>query len=614
MQQRVIQGSIVRMTDPRNVPHDKCDPNEIALKSFFLGPQAENAGWVFDLIHTVFIRWADWRRSLFPEDGCAITEENKSTPEFIARKDRFERVALNLLKRFEDEMPKFSPRYVGHMFSEISLPALVGHVITLLHNPNNVSGEASKVGIKIESEAVQALLKMVGYPLESGTGHFTSGGTIANFEALTRAHARISLWMSLDAVLSSREGTKSFNPFQAAHMGWKKCDELFKKCEEEKVDATTLASWSFERANPYSVFRKFEKLTGDEFLGPVILVPENKHYSWKKGARFLGMGDESLWPVALDAQGKLSLSSLKSLVTRARAECRPVLLVVSVAGTTEFGGIDPVDRVQDFLDELEARDGIHIWHHVDAAYGGFFRTLALGESTSLGKSVLNALIAIPRSTSITLDPHKLGYVPYASGAFLAREKRNYYFSTFDDAPYLAFNENEDPGPYTLEGSRSAAGAVATWMTAQTMGLDEKGYGLLLERTIRSRKMLEEALGASGLSIRIAPGCDTNVVCFTCALPGEPLSASNERTLRVYERFSAKSQGGFIVSKTTLRWKSYGEYLTQWIPDWGAVKDRDEVVLVRMCLMNPFFGSVETKVNYLHLFVDSLAEVLEGLKR
>jgi len=586
----------------------KCDPNEVALKSFFLGPQAENASWMVQLVQTLFSRWADWRRSLFPEDGCAISERDKVTPEFVERKEKFEKVALNLLKRFESEVPKFSPRYAGHMFSEISLPALVGHLITLLHNPNNISGESSKVGIKLENEAIQSLLRMAGFSIESGTGHFTSGGTIANFEAMTRAHARSSLWLALGAALSAHDREKKFDPFQAAHMGWEKYDELLIESNRLGIQTDRINAFNFEISNPHLVYKKIEELTQREFLGPVVLVPENKHYSWKKAVRFLGMGDESLWSIDLDREGKLAVSSLKALVAKARVAGRPILLVVSVVGTTELGSIDPVDEVQDYLDEFGRKERITIWHHLDAAFGGFFRTLNLDDSL-MSEKACKALIAFPRSCSVTLDPHKLGYVPYASGAFLAKNRRDYYFKAYSDAPYIDFNEKVDRGAYTIEGSRSAGGAVATWMTAETMGLDQQGYGLLLERTIRIRKDLEKRLQCSGLPLKLAPGCDTNVLCFSCARPYESLSTINQRTLKVYENFSSQKGGAFIVSKTHLRWKSYGEYLDEWTNEWSAGIDCDEIVLIRMCLMNPFFESQEMGTNFSESFLQSLSDVL-----
>lgn len=59
------------------------------------------------------------------------------------------------------------------------------------------------------------------------------------------------------------------------------------------------------------VLNKLKEKTGRDFLGPIILVPENKHYSWIKGVSLMGLGKESYWPVELDAFGRLSASDLK---------------------------------------------------------------------------------------------------------------------------------------------------------------------------------------------------------------------------------------------------------------------------------------------------------------
>ncbi len=285
-------------------------------------------------------------------------------------------------------------------------------------------------------------------------------------------------------------------------------------------------------------------------------------------------------------------------------------MVVSVVGTTEQGGVDPVHKVQDVLDHWRKGSGIHIWHHVDAAYGGYLRTLDLKNTPSLSLQNRNALTALPRVDSITLDPHKLGYVPYASGAFLTRDKRDYYFSTFDDAPYIDFDETQDRGPYTIEGSRSAAGAVATWMTAKTMGLNPDGYGLLLERTIRICKELGSKITKQALPVQLAPGCDTNILCFACAKTGEEISKSNLRTLRVFERFSPKhDESAFIVSKTALHWNTHSTYLDKWTRSWGARRDTDELILIRMTMMNPFFASREMTVNYADEYIQELLRVL-----
>ncbi len=587
-----------------------CDPSEIALKSLFMGPQAENAPWVLEILNGVFEEWIRWRRSLFPEDGVAVSIQNQREPGFVERRARFQETTDELMTRFEKEVPKFSPRYIGHMFSEISLPALVGHIATLLHNPNNISGESSRVGIQIEREAIGFLSEMIGFEVNSTEGHFTSGGTVANLEALVRARSRYALWMSAAAALTAAGRLPKFDPFSAAHMGWKVFESRMQALREAQVPDAAVAAWNMELANPLELHSKLSALSGSSFLGPVLLVPENMHYSWKKGAHLLGLGSAALWSIELDERGRSSVAHVRKLLAEAEQAGRPVLLVVSVVGTTELGTVDPVDRIQDVLDEWCSEKGIEIWHHVDAAFGGFFCSLDLERSRVMNEGTARSLGAIRRANSVTLDPHKLGYVPYSSGAFLSRDRRDYYFRTFEDAPYIDFDSKVDRGPYTLEGSRSAAGAVATWMTAKTVGLGPSGYGLLLERTIRIRRDLALRFETERLPVQVAPGADTNILCFHCGRDGEPLSVSNRRTLEVFESFTYKKNGDFIVSKTTLRDESYGAYLEKWEESWSAKRDVDQVVLIRLCLMNPFFESIESSVDYAELFVQCLRQSLD----
>jgi glutamate/tyrosine decarboxylase-like PLP-dependent enzyme len=219
-----------------------------------------------------------------------------------------------------------------------------------------------------------------------------------------------------------------------------------------------------------------------------------------------------------------------------------------------------------------------------------------------------ALRAVGRADSVTLDPHKLGYVPFASGALLVRTRRD-YFVRGTVAPYVQFDESADKGPYTVEGSRSSCGAAATWMTARTTGLDAEGYGRILRRTLLSKRKLEAALRASGLPIRIAPGGDSNILCFTVAPAGEALTRSNERVDRLYRELPERKENPFFVSMTRLGWEAYGPLLRTFVGDWGAVVDAREVHFLRICIMNPFFDSIETKTDFLRDFVGSLEDFL-----
>lgn len=572
-----------------------CRSAEISLKGLFLGPQAENHEWVAQQIATLLESWFDWRRNFYPEDGRAISVEDMRTVDFQERRKHMEDVLKNLTARFEAEIPKFSPRYIGHMFSEISLPALFGHILTLLHNPNNISGESSKVGVFIEDEAIQALSSMCGFP--AGVGHFTSGGTIANFEAICRARARSFTWMA--AGLAAGENSV----FRSSLCGWDHYDSL---SEAQRTDAVNFHPLE---GNPYQVANRISQKTQRPFLGPVILVPEHKHYSWVKAANVFGLGAESFWAVQTDNQGRLDVHDLENKILEAERADRPILMIVSVLGSTELGMIDPIHKVQALLDHYRHTKGWHFWHHVDAAYGGFLCSLPGPDhsvSNVLSEESRHAISAVAQTTSLTIDPHKLGYVPYSSGAFLAAFRRDYFQKSFG-APYVDFNTRQDKGPFTLEGSRSAAGAVATWMSAKCIGLNQEGYGKIIARTILLKTEFEENLVKQIVHLRLAPAPDSNLLAFCMARPGESLTQTNLRTLQLYESFHKDPAKSFFVSKTKLYQKNYTAYIKNFVSTWQGLIDTDELVLIRLCIMNPFFKSKEMNTDYQKLFIRSLNE-------
>ncbi|MBK8201607.1 MAG: hypothetical protein IPK68_04570 [Bdellovibrionales bacterium] len=179
----------------------KCDPRDIAFKALFLGAQAENGPWFQKKWQEILARWIEWRKDLFPEDGPVISKDDQRVSQFQKSQSEIDVYVDRLFHLLEGETPKFTPRYLGHMVSETSMPALLGHVTALLHNANNTSKESSKIGIELETEAICDFLKMVGFNIKLGQGHFTSGGTLANLESMWRALFRLDRNMALGLYL-----------------------------------------------------------------------------------------------------------------------------------------------------------------------------------------------------------------------------------------------------------------------------------------------------------------------------------------------------------------------------------------------------------------------------
>lgn len=567
----------------------------------FPGFHAENEAWLRGEVLSVLDQWFDWRKGLWgDEPGSAPATAPAESAE---RREGLSRHLAELCEALTAETPTFTPRYIGHMKAEVSSPALLGWLAAMLHNPNNTSREASKVGTVVEAEAIAMLAAMVGYDPTTAQGHFTSGGTVANFEAVWRARYRLDHWLSLGLCVAERTG-EPLDLFASAHMGWDRFREL---CTEHGLTDVDLRRCSAAAGVPADVWRRLSQAAGRDYQGPVLLVPGHKHYSWLKAANLFGLGEASLWTVDLDDEGRLDVNDLERLLRRAEAAARPVLMAVGVTGTTEMGGIDPLDRLYGRLDHWESERGLHVWRHVDAAYGGFFCALLGGaDEAALAPARIRALRAIGRADSVTIDPHKLGYVPYACGAVLTRDAARYAVSAFD-APYLDRPELGD-GKWssTLEGSRSAAGAAATWLSGRAIGFGPSGLGALVAETVRVRRAFEAALGAAVPEIRFVSPADTNIVCFSAARHGESLSSANRRTLALFEHIHRSPD--FSVSKTTLG-ADYAPVIARHVGSFGGVVDAPEMALIRCVFMNPYWADPKARAA---LFPAFIALVQEGL--
>ena len=78
-----------------------------------------------------------------------------------------------------------------------------------------------------------------------------------------------------------------------------------------------------------------------------------------------------------------------------------------------------------------------------------------------------AFAALGGTDSVTVDPHKLGYLPFGAGAFVCRDHRamgllaehaDYVFHCAADDDYMT--RYRAPGQYIPEGSKSGAMAAA----------------------------------------------------------------------------------------------------------------------------------------------------------
>lgn len=137
---------------------------------------------------------------------------------------KMEEVILKTAEKMQDNYPYFHPLFVGQMLKPPHPIAKAAYMLAMWINPNNHAMDGSKASSPMEKEVVSDLAKMFGW--EAHLGHLTSGGTMANLEALWVAgnlhpdkiilasdqahytHARISdvLKLKLENVASDSQG------------------------------------------------------------------------------------------------------------------------------------------------------------------------------------------------------------------------------------------------------------------------------------------------------------------------------------------------------------------------------------------------------------------------
>jgi tyrosine decarboxylase/aspartate 1-decarboxylase len=175
-----------------------------------------------------------------------------------------------------------------------------------------------------------------------------------------------------------------------------------------------------------------------------IVVPASAHFSFDKIGDLLCL---EVRKAELDDDLKVDLGSVESLV-----DCNTVALV-GIAGTTEFGQVDPIES----LARLASERGIHM--HVDAAFGGFVLPFLEGD--------WRWDFRVKGVSSITIDPHKMGMSTIPAGGLLFRgqdcmnalETETHYLTKARQA--------------SLTGTRSGAAAAATY--AVMMNLGREGF-------------------------------------------------------------------------------------------------------------------------------------------
>lgn len=521
-----------------------------AHSTWFLGPKAEyQETWERFIIY-ILRDHIHWRKNYYPNDNAIITRSSirENEPWMDALSDELDK----LLADFKVNNPVFSPRYLAHMISEQSLPSVLGYFAGLLYNANNIDRESSPVAVPMELETGRMISKMIGYDPDRSYSHITSGGTVANIEALwvARTIKFIPFMIREFCVLNSlnfkiHTPNSEYIPIQecdnrtllaltsheAIHMN-RNLIKYMVECHDFSAEQAhtqiakhiEVSEFNVIKQGLYKILRKLD-------VEPVIFVSPSAHYSIKKAANILGYGEAAVRTIDVDASFRINVDKLEDALV-SLSDNQYVAAVVAISGTTEEGAIDPLHRIVELRERLGQEHNRSFWLHIDSAWGGYMRTLFCGydiptnlslkEQAALYRTKINevrdhssieqlwvndpeiylSMMSYPEADSVTIDPHKQGYIPYSAGIVSFRDSvvtehikqdAHYVFNEKVNVDYNQAPIITNVGSYILEGSKSSAAAASCYLAHKSIPLTLEGHGKIIKSTLQSTITLQRLM-------------------------------------------------------------------------------------------------------------------------
>ena len=452
-----------------------------------LGPKSENEDLLLNLTKRVITDYAHWRRNYFPDDPIAFGPKIKRKFEEETERLMHELdIALSEMRR---SFPFHSPRYIAHQQSETTLPSLLGLFLGTLYNTNIVTPESGSVTVDWEVDACNALLRMLGFRPspnphsvdtpeafkqyeeqlrhEFGWCHLTSGGTLANIEALWVARivtyfplavkdACIRHDIALDIKLA--DGTESdIRKVDAMDLlGLKPNESIYllgrftsavqssdvAASSDHNGNVSSLA-WQLINESPFAPARGIQDAAKQHT--PVIFTSGAAHYSIQKAAELLGIGSDAVVRVDMDEHFRLSIPDLRNKITDAIRNRRAIIAVVGMIGTTEEGSVEPIHDILALRKTFETEMRQSFWLHVDGAWGGFIRSLFVDASVSGTRRVPFSLFS-RRIFDLNRElqmPDPSPESPDALGAWLEALWKRYATSPEEDIPAVLLESLEN---------------------------------------------------------------------------------------------------------------------------------------------------------------------------
>jgi L-2,4-diaminobutyrate decarboxylase len=416
------------------------------LKTYFPSPVSNP---IMDgyFVHTVssFLDRIDALKSAAPMLGAARTSDygahhDLTMPEEMATVESI----TALLADYCRGMTIWAhPNAQANVIPPPTIPSITAYIAAALYNPNIIWDEYSAGFAEAEIEAVAMLARLLGYDPAQAGGVFTFGGTG-------------TILYGIKTALEKASGGRAMN-------------------EGIRRDYKVVAS-------------------------------DASHYARLNVTGWLGLGRNNLVTIPTTVRNEIALPQLEAALRDLYERDETVAAIIVTLGTTDAFGIDDLAAVVALRDRLTAEYQVPVSPHIhaDAVIGWpwmVFQDYDFSENP-LGfqprtlrslKASLKRIAPLHLADSVGIDFHKTGYAPYVSSLFMTKRREDLALLSRDPAemPYLYQFGRYHPGLFTLECSRSGAGALAALANLKLLG--KQGYRVILGHTVEMSEILRQRL-------------------------------------------------------------------------------------------------------------------------